>query len=237
MLDSEWDVWNAGGFWIGLSLKTERDAMKPIFGLISDSIRKDRTMKYLATAVIVLTAIVYSNMAFAWDTGRPYIKTSIGKINYDGSTSGQISSSRLLEINYEIDDESFDLDIGMGFPINDYLTVELGFFYLTESDWSLEVNRQVYSGKFKAYGVTPTTSFRLPINNKIGILGKIGYYLWEIEVTENRSELSVEDTGYDLLAGVGVDFRVHDSVAFVLGYDYYSDAGRNTYIGMRISPW
>lgn len=92
-------------------------------------------MKYLVTAVIVLTAAVYSNMAFALDTKKPYIKASVGQFKFDDAFSQSYVDGNGNLVFVEVDDDTIALDANVGFPFNDNVAIEGGFFYLTETDW------------------------------------------------------------------------------------------------------
>ena len=188
-------------------------------------------MKYLITTVIALTVAVYSNMAFAWDAGRPYLKSSVGQFTYDGATSGYING-----VFVEIDDDTIGLDASAGYPFSDYVAIEGGVFYLTEADWRASVGSLSIDGTVDGYGGNASTVLRLPLGDSFGILGKLGVYFWEVEATVTGTNISAEDDGWDLLAGVGADFKINDSFAIVLGYDHYNDAGQTAYLGIRFNP-
>ena len=88
-------------------------------------------MKYLVVAVIMSTVTVYSNVAFAWEANKPYVRASAGQFNYDGPTSGYVNG-----IFVEVDDDTIGLDGMVGFPFSDNVAIEGGFSYLTEADWN-----------------------------------------------------------------------------------------------------
>ena len=188
-------------------------------------------MKYLVATVIVLTATVYSNMAFAWDVNKPYVRAAVGQFNYDGPTSGNVNG-----IFVEVDDDTIGLDGMVGFPFSDNVAIEGGFSYLTEADWSATDGRTSVSGTVDAYAWTVATVLRLPISNNFGILGKIGAYRWEVELTATGTGVSIEDDDTDVLYGVGADFKINQFVSFVAGYDKYNDAGKVVHIGVRYTP-
>ena len=190
-------------------------------------------MKYFITAVIVLTATVYSNMAFAWEANKPYIEASVGQFNYDGVTSAYIGG-----IFYEVDDDTIALDANVGFPFNDNVAIEGGFSYLTEADWSASAGGATINGTVDGYALTAATVLRLPISNNFGFFGKLGAYMWEVEATVNvlGTEISADEDGTDVLAGVGADFRINESISFVAGYDHYNDAGSFVHVGVRFTP-
>ena len=189
-------------------------------------------MKYLVTAVIMLTAIAYSNMAFAWEANKPYIKASVGQFNYEGATSGYVYGFFV-----EVDDDTIGLDAGVGFPFNDNVAIEGGFSYLTEADWSASDRfTTITTGTVNGYALTAATVFRLPLGNDFGLLAKLGAYMWEVEATVTGTQFSLEDDGTDVLAGVGADFSINESVSFVAGYDHYNDAGNFVHIGVRFTP-
>ena len=191
-------------------------------------------MKYLVTAIIMLIATVYSNTAFAWNTGKPYIRASVGQFNFDGVTSAYING-----IFFEFDDDTIGIDANIGFPFNENMAIEGGFSYLTEADWSASARGTTINGTIDAYAFNVATVLRFPISNDFGILGKIGAYMMEAEATIKTPtgvEISEEEDNTDFLAGVGADFRINKFVSFVAGYDHYNDTGSFVHIGVRYTP-
>ena len=186
----------------------------------------DKVKSLVVATFFVLAAAVYSSAAFAWDANQLYFKGSVGQMNYDGNTSGQIGS-----VLYEIDDRSIGFDVGAGYSFGENVAIEGSFFYLTEGDWRVSDRRSSVSGTFDAYGLAAATVLRLPIGDSFGLFGKLGAYRWEVEV--NTVGFSVENDGVDVLAGIGADFQLNDSVALVVGYDHYNDAGQTAYVGVR----
>lgn len=191
----------------------------------------DKLKSLVIATFVILAAVVYSSAAFAWDANQLYFKGSVGQANYDGSASGQVGS-----IRYEIDDKSISFDVGAGYSFNDNVAIEGSFFYVSEGDWSISGRRFHDTGTFESYGIAAATVLRLPVNNSFGLLGKLGVYRAELDVTDDATGFSSEADESDILAGVGADFRLNDSVALVVGYDYYNDSGQNVYVGVRFSP-
>lgn len=185
-------------------------------------------MKYLVTAVVVLTAAVYSNMAFAWETNKPYIKASVGQFNYLISWRVDNNGPDLIEV----EDDTISFDINIGFPFTDKLAIEGGFSFITEANWN---SRRNMNGNVDAYALTLAMVSRLPISNNFGFLGKIGYYSWEVELTETGMGRFIDYDDSDILAGLGVDFRINKTTSFVAGWDAYHDAGKFAHIGIRFN--
>lgn len=187
-------------------------------------------MKYLLTAVIMLTAAVYSSTAFAWDENKPYIKASVGQFKYAGATSGYVGPLFVV-----VDDDTIGLDANVGFPFTDTLAIEGGFSFLTEANWSVSVGNITVNGTADAYALTLAIVSRIPIGNNFGFLGKVGAYHWEVELTEAITGLSAEVDDTDILSGIGVDYRINESTSFVIGWDAYHDAGNFAHIGLRFN--
>ena len=74
----------------------------------------DKVKSIVIAAFVMLAVVVYSSAAFAWDANQLYFKGSVGQMNYDGNTSGQIGSVR-----YEIDDRSIGFDVGAGYSFGE----------------------------------------------------------------------------------------------------------------------
>lgn len=195
-------------------------------------------MKYLVTAVIMLTVAVYSNTAFAWDANQPYIKVSVGQFNY--ATSAYFD---VIPLEVDVDDDTIALDANVGFPFTDTLAIEGGFSFLTEANWSQSAEfmtnqglvRSTINGTVDAYALTLAIVSRLSISNNFGFLGKVGAYHWEAELTETYLGFSIEDDDTDVLSGIGVDFRINKTTSFVAGWDVYHEAGNFVHFGLRFN--
>ena len=185
-------------------------------------------MKYLITTVIMLTAAVYSNTAFAWEANKPYIKSSVGQFNYVISWNVTHQDG---DVFVEVEDDTISFDINAGFPFTDKLAIEGGFSFLTEADW----RDGTPNGNVDAYALTLALVSRIPISNNFSFLGKVGTYHWEVELTEATRGLSAEFDDTDILSGIGVDFRINETTFFVIGYDSYHDAGNFAHIGLRFN--
>lgn len=204
-------------------------------------------MKYLVIAIIALTVAANSSMAFALDTKKPYIKTSVGRFKFDDTFNGSYADTNGNLVFVEVDDETIALDTNVGFPFNDNVAIEGGFFYLTETDWERGVEGQTMSGSsvrtihdtgnLDGYALTVAMVSRFPVSSNFDVLGKFGVYRLELTYTNWWGPgLSTEIDDTDVLVGFGLDFRVNRLAFFVIGYDVYSDVGNFAHIGVRFNP-
>ena len=105
-----------------------------------------------------------------------------------------------------------------GYRVNDNFAVEAAYLYLGEAEddvapiWEAEVT----GFNFSAVGI-------LPVSEQIDLFGKVGMFMWDVEISERGyGKLGSED-GTDLSFGLGAAFNVTHEFSVVAEYQRFND--------------
>lgn len=143
-----------------------------------------------------------------------------------------------------VDDEDMSLSLGIGFPINEQVAIEVGYLNLGEASmkasgaYSLSLYGDSYtvinpSIVFEADGFYAGGRFRHAIDKQFSIHGKVGLYFWDLEGTASASSLiingynygsvsySESDSGQDLYFGFGGAYQLNDRVSLLGEFTRY----------------
>ena len=114
-----------------------------------------------------------------------------------------------------LDGDTTGMRLALGYLINDYFAVELAhtdFGDLNESVLGLDVSAAADAQEFALLG-------RLPLSERFGLFGRLGYAWWDGETVV---ETVVNSTsGKDVFVGAGLEFAVGESVSFALSGTKY----------------
>lgn len=112
--------------------------------------------------------------------------------------------------------------------------LSLLYLYLGEAEddvapiWEVEVT----GFNFSAVGI-------IPVNAQVDVFGKIGMFMWDVELSEQGYGKLGEDDGTDLSLGLGAAFHVTQEFSVVAEFQRFTDVSdgdlNNFSVGARLN--
>lgn len=180
---------------------------------------------YITTAIASLLALT-SSMAIA-DGSNLYVSVTGGESEFDsGLNSGP---------GYSVDETDTTWSINLGYNMNEYFAVEVGYRDLGEASITatnnltttvLGSNVTINAGsaiKAEADGFTLGLLGKLPINESFDITAKVGTFIWDADVSATGSgtidgtayagSYSVSDDDLDVYGAIGAQYNFNNNFA------------------------
>lgn len=133
------------------------------------------------------------------------------------------------------DDKDTAWSIFGGYQINKNFGVELGYVDLGEASGSgTDPFLGTFSATFETTGFELSGVGTLPINEKFSVYGKLGFFMWDLDVKASSSTLgsgSFSEDGTDLTFGVGVRWNFTKNLTAQLQWQRYNDIGDDVTTG------
>ena len=192
--------------------KTEGLAMKRIYGLV------------LLTAGLHLCSVAVADGD--WYAGLSLGLGEANEIGFEDIDDGSALSG-------SIDDNDFGWKIYGGYAYNQYVAIEGGYVDLGEVSINAESDGDGVA--YDAGQVTAsigTTGFSLsvlglmPINDRLGLHARIGYFTWKADQRLNNSAfqpVSEDFEGSDPTFGVGAMYKLNDQTTIRVDYEKFAD--------------
>lgn len=131
-------------------------------------------------------------------------------------------------------DNSVSFAANGGYRVNDNFAIEAAYLYLGEGEddiapvWKAEVT----GFNFSAVGI-------IPVNAQVDLFGKIGMFMWDVEVSEEGFGKLGSDDGTDLSLGFGAAFHVTQEFSVVAEFQRFTDVSdgdlNNFSVGARLN--
>ena len=133
------------------------------------------------------------------------------------------------------DDTDTALSIFGGYQINKNFGVELGYVDLGKASGSgTDPILGTFSATFEATGFELSGVGTLPISDKFSVYGKLGLFMWDLDVKASSSTLgsgSLSEDGTDLTFAVGVRWNFTKNLTAQLQWQRYNDIGDDATTG------
>lgn len=165
---------------------------------------------YLTAVCATLTALSFAPAAFAEDNGF-----SVG-FDY-----GRTEAKKYCDHITNCSDSDKGPKINIGYDFNKNFGVELGY---TSFGTIFDSNEDSFSVKQKSNAITLSVLGNVPINEWLGIYGRLGYARYDTNNTGSVDGVAVKDeSGNTPFWGAGVKFNLNEQFALRLEYQNYSD--------------
>ena len=164
-------------------------------------------MKKLMIALIATAAV--AGTAQAQNTGKAYV----------GAAAATSKNSTL-------DSNKADGKLFGGYNFNEQLGVEAGWTNHHKTDVGPR-------GSTEGYGTYVAAKYTIPVNEQVGVYGKVGVSHSERKMTNNIGQRFKDDdtSGY---GGVCVEYKLNQNTALVAEYERY---GKTKDYGARANVW
>ena len=187
-------------------------------------------MKRLA---VLLIGVFLSFNCFA---GNPYIGAGIGQAK--AKDAGDCSDlSGLLNPGYScsIDDTDTSFNLFLGYAFSPNLSAELGYVdlgkYTIDASGTVLGTPVSVNGDIKAKGWTLSAVGTLPIQPSFSLLGRFGFFIWDVDISANASSgalsgsASDSASGTDPFFGIGAQWNVNKQLGVRGEWAHYMDVG------------
>ena len=174
--------------------------------------------------VLLLTSIIaaYGPAATALDFPQGFY----GGLGFGVSETDESACEIVNPNQFNCDDESFAWKLYAGYQILKWVGVEVGYYDLGNSSaFAGSTNLEA-----EVDGFTGAVTATVPILERVGFLAKVGYFLWDGELSGslNGVPVSISDVDNDLFWGFG--FRLPFTEKFGVGVEYerFLDVGNDS---------
>lgn len=148
---------------------------------------------FLLSKLFILTLLIAPNV-YSSDEKKLYIGLSAGSVEYD--------------IDADLDDDDDNgWKLFAGYNINDIFSVEAGYMDLGTLEYL------GYDFDYTSIYLTGVASW--PVHDLIDIYGKLGFHRWDSDVDDG-----LDDDGFDLMGGLGVQINPLDYLGLRVEYEY-----------------
>ncbi|SEA12318.1 Outer membrane protein beta-barrel domain-containing protein [Thiothrix caldifontis] len=139
--------------------------------------------------------------------------------NYLGASMGSTTTDGFCDGFRACDNSDKSWKAFAGVRVNDNIVVEGGYVDFgkqTGSHTSGDISQQ-------ATAFTTAAVAGIPMNEQIEIFGKAGIARWTLEKTDSSG--TTENTGTDVLVGVGADYNLGDNMGVRAEWERFKDVG------------
>jgi len=119
----------------------------------------------------------------------------------------------------------------VGYQFNDYLSVEGGYHDLGAIDSMVGNCSSPASVDPSVDGLSVSVLGRVPVSEKVSVIGRAGAMFWNMDVDASSSAPAVSDDGVSPLAGVGMGIAVAERIEWRVEYDRFFDVGEQETTG------
>jgi OOP family OmpA-OmpF porin len=177
-------------------------------------------------------------LSFNCHAANPYIGAGIGQAK--AKDAGDCSDlSGLLNPGYScsIDDTDTSFNLFLGYAFSPNLSAELG--YVDLGKYTIDASGTVFgtatpvtvNGDIKAKGWTLSAVGTLPIQPSFSLLGRFGFFIWDVDISANASSgalsgsASDSASGTDPFFGIGAQWNVNKQLGVRGEWAHYMDVG------------
>jgi OOP family OmpA-OmpF porin len=180
----------------------------------------------------LIFALLFSASVLAQDNGF-YAGGSIGYANLDEDEAElqTLLTDAGLTGTVDVDDDGWGWKFFGGYNFNRYIGFEAEYLDLGDADADFSITAPVAAtGTVSAEGDGFTLSgvLRYPVNEQIGVFGKVGAFFWNVEgaaTITGLGNVSAEDDGTDVTFGLGGRYDLNDNITLRVEWERFVDVG------------
>lgn len=175
-----------------------------------------KRIKALLAVVLPASILAFSAPAAAQADAGWYIGGAYGMTTIDVDMTGIT--------NPTVDDSDSGFKIYGGFQFNKHLGAEVGY---------VDGGKATFGGSIPSLGIGPFTGDlsvtaitfaavgTLPLNEQFALFGKVGLAAWDAKANVSAAALagSADDSGTDLLYGIGARYNLNKNWGITLEYE------------------
>jgi OOP family OmpA-OmpF porin len=169
-------------------------------------------MKKLICALTASAAVAAT--AQAQTTARPYVGLGVATANHAYSLASAGAT------NLDNDGWKASAKVFGGFEFTQNLGVEVGYTDFRNSGFNYTHNGQAVSGDANGYGAYVAGKYTFPVNEQFSAYGKLGVAYSKRKLNANDG-LHIDENDTGAYAGLGVEFKLNEKVAFIGEYERY----------------
>lgn len=188
--------------------------------------------RYLEGILILVFLLITVIYAEAGETSF-YAGIGVGHSKFTGDT---INGFEFIP-GQRLKDNSEAYDIHIGYQINKYLAVELGYVGFGEVNERFILDPDIDfivppkdTLTIKSNGLTITTLLEYPVNDKFNILGLAGFSYMDVDrvisggsvLGDSSLGVSSSDTENDFLYGAGFKYKIADNYIIGIQWKHYN---------------
>lgn len=136
-----------------------------------------------------------------------------------------------LDITCNTDDTGSGWKLFAGNQFSPNAAIEFGYLDLGEAKMSgTDSVLGITSLSWEASGFNVALVGFLPVGNTVNLLGKVGLFLWDMDVSASSSSLgsgSSSDSGADLMFGLGASFDIGKTTVVRIEWEQFMDVGED----------
>jgi len=184
--------------------------------------------RILAIAVLVFGLL--ANLPAAAE-GHWYAGLSLGAGEANALSFEDIDDGSALSGSF--DDQDFGWKLFGGYAYNDFVSIEGAWVDLGEIALNAQSdgNGSIFdpgavTAKIDASGFVLSVVGHMPVNDRLDIFAKVGFFAWEATTTLSNAAFptrSTDDDGSDPMFGIGAAYEFNDRVTIRGEYEKFSD--------------
>ncbi|HIE66305.1 MAG TPA: hypothetical protein EYQ01_10965 [Nitrospira sp.] len=170
-------------------------------------------MKTILATIVALVITIPSSINAAENF---YVGISVGSTSAEDACDGVI-------VGASCDDSDSGAKIFGGVQVTENWGFEVSIIDLGEVSLSIPGARET----IEAVAISVSGIGTLPITPEFGIFGKLGLYRWDVEdtLTIGFSSATIEDSGTDIMFGIGAKYLFTERVEGRVEWENYKDVG------------
>jgi len=189
-------------------------------------------LKKSLLSIVALTALcaaipasaAESNFYGVFSLGRSKIDANPSSVNLYNTTHGFTSSSTSSQTSAN------GAKAQLGYNLGKTFALEGGYIYLGKADFSSITNLGTIGGSKDASLFNLDLVARFPVNEKFSVLGRFGGYYWktknEMPNATTLGNATVNENGFDLKAGVGIQYDFTTNFGLRGEFERYNGVGK-----------
>lgn len=125
-----------------------------------------------------------------------------------------------------IDDSNMVYKILGGYTFNEFLSFEASLLRFEDVHEFYPFHGLIQDELVHGNAINGAAVFTLPVSDRFDLNGRVGLLHWSVDATNSSSD----DSGTDLSVGVGLQYKLNESLSVGIDYDAYRLGERDTQV-------